>query len=150
MHETAVAWIACATGYSLATHNIAAGIALGAAFAVLWLVGALAVDWLVMLRKATPTVPETWEEATVARCERGAVDLSCGPTRDPEAQPRATVPAPRYDEDNPCPKCGHDRATSVYVAPGSYHPDEGIRRTCQRCSFRWVERPLDAAEAGNG
>lgn len=63
----------------------------------------------------------------------------------------------RFDPDRVCPKCGHDDVGTLYLTSTAafacralrhQHLDrEHLHRTCQRCRYEWVERPLTDDEA---
>lgn len=59
------------------------------------------------------------------------------------------VGLPPYRPDGPCPKCGHDRVSTHFMADGCSNPDclmcdrEHLRRTCQKCNYQWAEAPID-------
>lgn len=64
---------------------------------------------------------------------------------------------PPYNEDSLCPKCGHDKATTVYQEEVSYRvfacnnrtQNEHLHRRCTRCHYSWCEdivRPSGARE----
>lgn len=50
-----------------------------------------------------------------------------------------------YYENRPCPKCGNYYVWTKYVSVTEY-PDTDIsylERTCERCGYKWREKPLD-------
>jgi C4-type Zn-finger protein len=62
-----------------------------------------------------------------------------------------------FSDDASCPKCGSKMITTKYesgaggVRPFNFAGLRGVqmatgamRRTCERCGYRWHERPLDA------
>lgn len=54
--------------------------------------------------------------------------------------PDVLAPIPTYDPMRPCPKCGKKKAATSWIT-------DRLHRTCKRCGFGWVERPLGPENA---
>lgn len=69
----------------------------------------------------------------------------------------------KFDTDNRCPKCGHSKATAIFLAIDTnvnrvkagypkndrelmQSDEELISRKCCMCNYKWYELPLDAEE----
>ncbi len=51
-----------------------------------------------------------------------------------------------YDENAVCPKCGCDRINAKWRETSVIEGGDYMLRTCDRCRYGWMERPLDYAK----